>query len=101
MISSAVLQWSFHSSSTAEVDSDTLVVNHHVIASVVAIAGGRLALTVQYFAAHVLNVRNTLESLQVVTAVMTGKEKMDVILFHIVLYPLCSVHDSRKVGENQ
>ena len=99
MISSAVLQWSFHSSSTAEVDSDTLVVNHHVIASVVAVAGGRLALTVQYLTAHVLNIRNTLESLQVVTAVMTGKEKMNVILLHIVLNPLGSVHFGGKIGE--
>ena len=63
----------FHSGPATEVDADTLVINHHVIASVVTVADSRLAFTVQYLAAHVLDIDNTLESLQVVTAVMTGK----------------------------
>ena len=59
--------------------------NHHVIASVVTVADGWLALTVQNLAAHVLDVGNTLESPQKVAAVMTRKEKMDVVLPHIVV----------------
>ena len=55
----------------AEVDAHAFVIDHHVHATVVAVANGRLAFTVQYLAAHVLDVGDTLERLQVVTAVMT------------------------------
>ena len=75
----------FHSVPAAEVDADTLVVDHHVHASVVAVADCRLALAVQNFAAHVLDVNDALERLQVVTAVMAGEEEMDVVLLHVAL----------------
>ena len=55
----------------AEVDSNAFVVDHHVHATIVAVADGRLAFTVQYLAAHILDVGDSLERLQVVTAVMT------------------------------
>ena len=47
----------------AEVDSHALVVDHHVHATVVTVADGRLAFTVEYLAAHVLDVGNSLERL--------------------------------------
>ena len=50
----------------AEVDAHAFVVDHHVHATIVAVANGRLAFTVHYLAAHVLDVGNTLERLQVV-----------------------------------
>ena len=96
-----MLKFLFHSGPATEVDTDTLVVNHHVHASVVTVASSRLAFTVQYLAAHVLDIGNTLERLQIVTAIMTGKKEMDVILLHIVLNPLGCVHFGRKVGEYQ
>ena len=51
---------SFHAKPATEVDSDALVIDHHVHASVVAIAGSRLALTIQYLAAHVFDIGNKL-----------------------------------------
>ena len=59
-ISSMERKGSFHAKPATEVDSDALVIDHHVHASVVAVAGSRLALTVQYLATHVLDIGNTL-----------------------------------------
>ena len=53
----------FHSGTAVEVDAHTFVVDHHVHAAVVAVADGRLAFTVQYLAADVLDVGDTLERL--------------------------------------
>ena len=50
----------FHSGAATEVDTDTFVINHHVHASAVTVAGSRLALTVQYLTAHVLDIGYTL-----------------------------------------
>lgn len=47
----------------AEVDAHAFVIDHHVHATIVAVANGRPAFTVQYLAAHVLDVYNTLERL--------------------------------------
>ena len=96
-----LLPWLFHSRPATEVDAHSLVVDHHVHASVVTVTGSRFAYAVEYLSAHVLDVDDSLERLQVVTAVMTGKEEMDVVLLHIVLNPLGRVHLCRKVGEHQ
>ena len=93
--------WLFHSCTAAEVDADALVVDHHVVAAVVAVAGGRLALAIKYFTADVLDVDDTLEGLQVVAAVMSGEEETDVVLLHVALYPLGCVHLGGEVGEHE
>ena len=93
--------WLFHSCTAAEVDADAFVVDHHVVASVVAVAGGRLALAIEYLTAHILDVDDALEGLQIVAAVMAGEEETDVVLLHVVLYPLGGVHLRGEVGEHE
>ena len=85
----------------AEVDAHAFVVDHHVHATIVAVANGRLAFTVQYLAAHVLDVGDTLERFQIVTTVVSGEEETDIVLPHIALNPLGSVHLGREVGKHQ
>lgn len=61
------------------------VINHQVITTVVAVTLYALTLAVKHLLAHFPDIRDTLRSLQIVTAVVSGEQKPYIIILDIFL----------------